>query len=108
MYQSIPTLASFMQRVSEMSNDTLGKFMLFNPTSNRPPRKVFDSYDKAVEAAKRFVPKYGGGKIYVVQRVAVAEVEPQPVKVTTMEEKIANDNVKFVADAFETFFGETI
>lgn len=89
-----------------MSNDTLGKFMLFNPASDRPPRKVFDSYDKAVEAAKRYVPKYGGGQIYVVQRVAVATVEPQPVTVTTMEEKIAKDKVNLVADAFETFFGE--
>ena len=65
-----------------------GFFILWNPASRLPPRVQFDSIEAALKVA---VPLARREKqpFFVLSPVAIAEVEPTPIRVTRFKDKRA-------------------
>jgi len=82
-----------------MSDKYIGNFLLFNPKSNKPPRKVFATYEEVIQVAEECAAKYEGGKVYVMQCLALAELAPPPVRTKTINDVAAERVVS-------AFFGE--
>ena len=78
--------ANILERKRLKTLKKKGFFILWNPASNLPPRVQFDSIDAALKIAVLLARREKQG-IFVLEPVAVAEVEPTPVKVRRIRRK---------------------
>ncbi len=67
-------------------------FILWNPASLKPPRKLFTSRAEAEAVAELCAPKYDGGTVFVAKLVFKAEREQE--RVTVLRETIPATNTK--------------